>query len=136
RSSDLFRAGKETQSDVVITEVGGTVGDIESLPFLEAIRQIKSDIGRQNIMYIHVTLIPYLKAAGEVKTKPTQHSVKELRSIGIQPSIIVCRTEHPLTDEMKRKIAQFCDVESDAVVECLDADTLYEVPLMLQQQRL
>ena len=92
----VFRAGKEAQSDVVITEIGGTVGDIESLPFLEAIRQIKSDIGRDNVMYIHVTLIPYIKAAGEVKTKPTQHSVKELRSIGIQPHVIVCRTEHPL----------------------------------------
>lgn len=132
----ILRAGRETQSDIVITEIGGTVGDIESLPFLEAIRQMKNDIGRQNVMYIHVTLIPYLKAAGEVKTKPTQHSVKELRSIGIQPHIIVCRTEHPLADEMKRKIAQFCDVESDAVVECRDAETLYEVPLMLQEQRL
>ncbi|HZG76669.1 MAG TPA: CTP synthase [Paenibacillus sp.] len=132
----ILRAGRETQPDVVITEIGGTVGDIESLPFLEAIRQMKNDIGRQNVMYIHVTLIPFLKAAGEVKTKPTQHSVKELRSIGIQPHVIVCRTEHPLADDMKRKIAQFCDVDSDAVVECIDAETLYEVPLMLQAQRL
>src|SRR5690606_25904527 len=136
RSSDLFRAGKETQSDVVITEVGGTVGDIESLPFLEAIRQIKSDIGRDNVMYIHVTLIPYLKAAGEMKTKPTQHSVKELRSIGIQPNVIVCRTEQPLSDDMRRKIALFCDIDVNAVIEARDAETLYEIPLHLRDQRL
>jgi CTP synthase len=132
----VFRAGREAGSDVVITEIGGTVGDIESLPFLEAIRQIKSDIGRDNVMYIHVTLIPYIKAAGEVKTKPTQHSVKELRSIGIQPNVIVCRTEYPLADDLKRKIAQFCDVDANAVVECRDASTLYEVPLMLREQGL
>jgi CTP synthase len=130
----VFRAGREAQSDVVITEIGGTVGDIESLPFLEAIRQIKSDIGRDNVMYIHVTLIPYLKAAGEVKTKPTQHSVKELRGIGIQPQIIVCRTEHSLTEEMKRKLALFCDIDENAVIEAKDAETLYEVPLMLRDQ--
>jgi len=132
----VFRAGRETQSDVVITEIGGTVGDIESLPFLEAIRQIKSDIGRDNVMYIHVTLIPYLKAAGEVKTKPTQHSVKELRSIGIQPNVVICRTEYPLSDEMKRKLALFCDVDPEAVIENRDADTLYEVPMMLRDQGL
>ncbi|PWW05287.1 CTP synthase [Paenibacillus cellulosilyticus] len=132
----IFRAGKEAGSDVVITEIGGTVGDIESLPFMEAIRQIKSDIGRDNVMYIHVTLIPYIKAAGEMKTKPTQHSVKELRSIGIQPNVIVCRTEQELPDDMKRKIAQFTDVDANAVVECRDASTLYEVPLMLREQGL
>jgi CTP synthase len=132
----VFRAGKEAGSDVVITEIGGTVGDIESLPFLEAIRQIKSDVGRENVMYIHVTLIPYLKAAGEVKTKPTQHSVKELRSIGIQPQVIVCRTEHVLSEELKRKIALFCDIDARAVIECRDADTLYEIPLMLHEQGL
>jgi len=132
----VFRAGRETAADVVITEIGGTVGDIESLPFLEAIRQIKSDIGRDNVMYIHVTLIPYLKAAGEVKTKPTQHSVKELRSIGIQPNVIVCRTEKPLTEDMKRKIALFCDIDPVAVIEGLDADTLYEVPMMYRDQKL
>ncbi|MDQ0063856.1 CTP synthase [Paenibacillus harenae] len=132
----VFRAGKEAGSDVVITEIGGTVGDIESLPFLEAIRQIKSDIGRDNVMYIHVTLIPYIKAAGEVKTKPTQHSVKELRSIGIQPNVIVCRTEYPLAEDLKRKIGLFCDIDANAVVECLDASTLYEVPLMLREQGL
>jgi CTP synthase len=132
----VFRAGREAQSDVVITEIGGTVGDIESLPFLEAIRQIKSDIGRDNVMYIHVTLIPYLKAAGEVKTKPTQHSVKELRSLGIQPHVVVCRTEHPLSGEMKRKLALFCDVDPEAVIEARDVETLYEVPMMLREQGL
>jgi CTP synthase len=132
----VYRAGREAGSDVVITEIGGTVGDIESLPFLEAIRQIRSDIGRDNVMYVHVTLVPYIKAAGEVKTKPTQHSVKELRSIGIQPHVIVCRTEHPLAEDMKRKIALFCDIEANAVIECLDADTLYDVPLMLREQGL
>ncbi len=132
----VFRAGREHGSDVVITEIGGTVGDIESLPFLEAIRQIKSDIGRDNVMYIHVTLIPYIKAAGEVKTKPTQHSVKELRSIGIQPNVIVCRTEYPLAEDMKRKIGLFCDIDANAVIECRDASTLYEVPLMLREQGL
>lgn len=132
----VFRAGREAGSDVVITEIGGTVGDIESLPFLEAIRQIKSDIGRDNVMYIHVTLIPYIKAAGEVKTKPTQHSVKELRSIGIQPNVIVCRTEYPLAEDLKRKIGLFCDIDANAVIECRDASTLYEVPLMLREQGL
>ena len=132
----VFRAGREAGSDVVITEIGGTVGDIESLPFLEAIRQIKSDVGRENVMYIHVTLIPYIKAAGEVKTKPTQHSVKELRSIGIQPNVIVCRTEHELSTEMKAKIALFCDIDPNAVVECRDASSLYEVPLNLRDEGL
>ncbi|AZK45473.1 CTP synthase [Paenibacillus lentus] len=132
----VFVAGRETGSDVVITEIGGTVGDIESLPFLEAIRQIKSDVGRDNVMYIHVTLIPYIKAAGEVKTKPTQHSVKELRSIGIQPNVIVCRTEYELSEDMKAKIALFCDIDANAVVECRDADTLYEIPLNLQEEGL
>ncbi|MDD9270557.1 CTP synthase [Paenibacillus sp. GCM10023248] len=132
----VLRAGREAQSDVVITEIGGTVGDIESLPFLEAIRQMKNDIGRENVMYIHVTLIPYIKAAGEVKTKPTQHSVKELRGLGIQPSVIVCRTEHSLTEDMKRKLALFCDIDPAAVIECKDAETLYEVPMMLREQGL
>jgi CTP synthase len=132
----VFRAGRETGADVVITEIGGTVGDIESLPFLEAIRQIKSDIGRENVMYIHVTLIPYISAAGELKTKPTQHSVKELRSLGIQPNVIVTRTEHPLSEDMKDKLALFCDIDRNAVIEAVDADTLYEVPLLLQAQGL
>ncbi|MEH7352200.1 CTP synthase [Neobacillus drentensis] len=132
----VFRAGKETNADVVITEIGGTVGDIESLPFLEAIRQIKSDIGRDNVMYIHCTLIPYIKAAGEMKTKPTQHSVKELRSLGIQPNIIVVRTEMPVSQDMKDKLALFCDIDAKAVIECQDADTLYSIPLALQEQNM
>lgn len=132
----VYRAGREAGSDVIITEIGGTVGDIESLPFLEAIRQLKSEVGRENVMYIHVTLIPYIKAAGEVKTKPTQHSVKELRSIGIQPNVIVCRTEHELSSDMKAKIALFCDIDANAVVECRDASTLYEVPLNLREEGL
>jgi CTP synthase len=130
----VFRAGREENTDIVITEIGGTVGDIESLPFLEAIRQIKSDIGRENVMYIHCTLIPYLKAAGELKTKPTQHSVKELRSLGIQPNMIVCRTEHNVSQDMKDKLALFCDIDKNAVIELKDAETLYEVPLFLLEQ--
>lgn len=132
----VFRAGRENNSDIVITEIGGTVGDIESLPFLEAIRQIKSDIGRENVMYIHVTLIPFIKAAGELKTKPTQHSVKELRGIGIQPNVIVCRTEKPLSLDLKKKLALFCDIDQNAVIEMIDAETLYEVPLMLREEGL
>lgn len=130
----VFRAGKETGADVVITEIGGTVGDIESLPFIEAIRQVKNDIGKENVMYVHCTLVPYLAAAGELKTKPTQHSVKELRSYGIQPDIIVLRSEHAVPQEMKDKIALFCDTRSEAVIEAQDASTLYEVPLNLQRQ--
>lgn len=132
----VFRAARESKADVVITEIGGTVGDIESLPFLEAIRQIKSDIGREHVMYIHCTLVPMLKASGELKTKPTQHSVKELRSIGIQPNVIVCRTEHPISEEMKQKIALFCDIDREAVIEARDAETLYEIPLMMKEEGL
>lgn len=132
----VFRAGEATGADVVITEIGGTVGDIESLPFLEAIRQIKKDVGRNSVMYIHCTLIPYIKAAGELKTKPTQHSVKELRSLGIQPDVIVLRTEQPISKEMKEKISLFCDIDLEAVIEMQDADTLYQVPISLQEQQL
>lgn len=131
----VYKAGKATKSDVVITEIGGTVGDIESLPFLEAIRQIKSEIGREHVMYIHCTLVPYIKAAGEIKTKPTQHSVKELRSLGIQPDAIVLRSEMEIGEDNKRKIAQFCDTDNEAVIEMLDADTLYHVPIALQAQK-
>ncbi len=123
-------------ADVVITEVGGTVGDIESLPFLEAIRQVKKEVGKNDALYIHVTLLPYISAAGELKTKPTQHSVKELRAIGIQPDILVCRTEKPISKEMKEKIALFCDVDANAVIENRTASTIYEVPLMMQQEGL
>ncbi len=132
----IFAVARETDADVVIAEIGGTVGDIESLPFLEAIRQFKSDIGREAVMYIHVTLVPYIKAAGELKTKPTQHSVKELRSIGIQPDIIVCRSAYPLGDEIKDKIALFCDIDKNAVIENLDVFSIYEVPLVLEKQGL
>lgn len=132
----VYRAGNEANVDVVITEIGGTVGDIESLPFLEAIRQIKSDVGRENVMYIHCTLIPYLSAAGEMKSKPTQHSVKELRSLGIQPNVIVVRTEQPVPEEMKEKIALFCDIHKDSVIEARNANPLYQVALDLQDQHL
>ncbi|SMC26623.1 CTP synthase [Desulfacinum hydrothermale DSM 13146] len=122
--------------DLVIVEIGGTVGDIESLPFLEAIRQFRIDVGRENALYIHVTLVPYVKAAGEVKTKPTQHSVKELRSIGIQPDILLCRTEFPLSKEIKTKIGHFCNVEPDAVITAKDVDCIYEVPLCFHEEGL
>ena len=124
----IQRAGAETGADIVITEIGGTVGDIESLPFLEAIRQLRSDIGKESILYIHVTLIPWLEKTGELKTKPTQHSVKELRSIGIQPDIIVCRTQQPLDEEIKAKVALFCDIDREAVIENTDVEHIYEVP--------
>ncbi|WP_070000673.1 CTP synthase [Cellulosilyticum sp. I15G10I2] len=133
----VYRVGNTGDtSDIVITEIGGTVGDIESLPYLEAIRQVATDVGKENVLYIHVTLIPYLGMSGEMKTKPTQHSVKELLSIGIQPDIIVCRTEHPISEDMKYKIALFCNVEKDCVVQNLDAETLYQVPLMLEEEGL
>lgn len=132
----VFRAGEATKADVVITEIGGTVGDIESLPFLEAIRQIKNEVGRNSVMYLHCTLVPYIRAAGEMKTKPTQHSVKELRSLGIQPDIIVLRTEYTVSKEQKEKIALFCDINEKAVIEMLDADTLYQIPISLQEQHL
>ncbi len=122
--------------DVVITEIGGTVGDIESLPFLEAIRQFKGELGEDNVIYIHVTLVPYLKAAGELKTKPTQHSVKELRSIGIEPNIIVLRSEKEVDNILKSKIALFCNVHPSDVITNLDAPELYEVPLMLEKEGL
>ncbi|WP_274309088.1 CTP synthase [Solibacillus daqui] len=128
------RAGRETSADVVITEIGGTVGDFESLSFLEAVRQMRRDLGHENVMYIHCTLMPYIAAAGEMKTKPTQHSVKELRSLGIQPNIIVLRTEQPVPQDMKEKIALFCDVRSSDIIESRDAEHLYEVPLNLHAQ--
>jgi CTP synthase len=117
---------------VVIVEVGGTVGDIESLPFLEAIRQMRKDVGRSNVLYVHVTLLPALAATGELKTKPTQHSVKELRGIGIQPDVIVLRSDHPVSDEVREKIALFTDVPSEAVIPAVTADTIYEVPLQFE----
>ena len=130
----IKRAGESTEAEVVITEIGGTVGDIESQPFMEAIRQMKEEVGDDNVLYIHTTLVPYLRAAGEMKTKPTQHSVRELRGLGIQPNILVVRTEKPITDEMRNKIALFCDVDPKAVIESMDVNTLYEIPLNLQKQ--
>lgn len=132
----VYQVAKERDVDVVITEIGGTVGDIESQPFLESIRQIKSEVGAENVCYIHVTLVPYLGKAGELKTKPTQHSVKELRMIGIQPDIIVCRTEKELSDDIKAKIGLFCNIDGKSVIQNLDAENLYEVPLMLHDEGL
>lgn len=132
----VFRVGKQDNADFVITEIGGTVGDIESLPFLEAIRQVKKDVGKNDVLYIHVTLVPYISAAGELKTKPTQHSVKELRSIGISPDILVCRSEKPISKEMREKMAMFCDVDPDAVIQNLTARSIYEVPMLMEEQGL
>ncbi len=133
----VLRVGREDNADIVITEIGGTVGDIESQPFLEAIRQVRKDVPNKNdVLYIHVTLIPYISAAGELKTKPTQHSVKELRGIGIQPDIIVCRTEKEISDDMKKKIALFCDVDPEAVISNMTCRSIYEVPLLLQEEGL
>ncbi|MDJ0647970.1 MAG: CTP synthase [Xenococcaceae cyanobacterium MO_188.B19] len=132
----IRRVASNTSSDVVITEIGGTVGDIESLPFMEAIRQFRKDVGRNDVIYMHVTLIPWIPAAGEMKTKPTQHSVKELRSIGIQPDILVCRSDRPLKPGIKEKISEFCDVPVESVVTSRDASTIYEVPLILEQEGL
>ncbi|HEX2029503.1 MAG TPA: CTP synthase [Nitriliruptorales bacterium] len=123
-------------TDVVITEVGGTVGDIEGLPYLEAIRQLRHDIGRDHVCYVHVALVPYIAASGELKTKPTQHSVREIRSIGIQPDVLVCRSDRPLSPSLKRKIALLCDVDIEAVVSAEDCESLYEVPLMLRDEGL
>ncbi|MDQ3350971.1 MAG: CTP synthase, partial [Actinomycetota bacterium] len=122
--------------DVVITEIGGTVGDIEILPFLEAIRQFRNDVGRDRVCYVHVTLVPFIGASSEQKTKPTQHSVTELRSRGIMPDVIVCRSEEPLSDELKRKVSSLCDVDEDAVVNAADVANLYELPLILHEEGL
>jgi len=124
---------RQSRADVVIVEVGGTVGDIEGLPFLEAIRQMRSDVGRDNVLYVHVTLLPHLSTTGELKTKPTQHSVNELRRIGIQPDIIVCRSDHPITEEIRNKIALFCDVRRQAVVPLPTLPIIYETPLILEE---
>src|ERR1700751_6043756 len=127
---DAIRASAR-DVDVVRVEIGGTVGDIESLPFLEAIRQFRQDVGRDNSLYVHLTLVPFIGAAGELKTKPTQHSVRDLRSIGIQPAILLCRTDRYLDSDIKRKIALFCDVDEEAVITAKDVSTIYEVPLVL-----
>ncbi|NEO53190.1 MAG: CTP synthase [Okeania sp. SIO3B5] len=132
----VHRVAKNANPDVVITEIGGTVGDIESQPFLEAIRQFRKDVGRNNVLYIHVTLVPWIAAAGEMKTKPTQHSVKELRSIGIQPDILVCRCDRQLSSSLKEKMSEFCDVPVASVITSKDAQSIYEVPLMLEAEGL
>ena len=132
----ITRVAQSTNPDVIITEIGGTVGDIESLPFLEAIRQFRKEVGRENVLYMHVTLIPWIASAGELKTKPTQHSVKELRSIGIQPDILVCRCDRQLPEGIKEKLSAFCDVPVECVIPCIDAKSIYEVPLILEQEGL
>lgn len=132
----IMRVAQDPGVEVVITEIGGTVGDIESLPFLEAIRQMKTDLGKENVCYLHVTLVPFLEPSAELKTKPTQHSVKELRSIGIQPDIIVCRTECPLTQDLRDKIALFCDINSREVIENQNVSNIYQVPLILKEEGL
>lgn len=128
--------GKSGRYDIIITELGGTVGDIESLPYIESLRQLKYELGDSNCVVVHLTLIPYLSAAGELKTKPTQHSVKALLELGIQPDVLVCRTEHPLPKEMRKKIGLFCNVNHNAVIEARDAESIYDVPLLMQQEQL
>jgi len=132
----IHRVAANSGADVVIGEIGGTVGDIESLPFLEAIREFRGDVGRSDIAYVHVTLLPFIGTSGELKTKPTQHSVKELRSIGIQPDVLVCRSDRPISADLKGKIGGFCGVRSAAVIQALDADSIYAVPLALEQEGL
>jgi len=132
----IHRVAANSNADVVITEIGGTVGDIESLPFLEAIREFRSEVGRHDLAYVHVTLMPYIGVSGELKTKPTQHSVKELRSIGIQPDVLVCRSDRPINNELKTKIGGFCGVSTKAVVQSLDADSIYAVPIALEKEGL
>jgi len=134
--SRILKTAEETDADVIITEVGGTVGDIESLPFIEAIRQIKYKVGKDNCVFVHLGLLPYLKECGELKTKPMQHSVKELLGFGIQPDIIMCRSEKPLTKSIREKLGLFCNVEQDAIIENLSAKSIYEVPLMLEKEGL
>ena len=132
----IIRVAKETSPSAVITEIGGTVGDIESLPFLEAIRQLRKEVGKRNVIYMHVTLLPWIAAAGEMKTKPTQHSVKELRSIGIQPDILVCRSDRPISLGLKQKLSEFCDVPVECVITSPDARSIYEVPVILEREGL
>jgi CTP synthase len=133
---NIFLLGETGEYDFVITEIGGSIGDIESLPFVEAVRQVKWDLGSNNALVIHLTLIPYLKAAKELKTKPTQHSVKELLAEGIQPDILVCRTEYPLPMEIRKKLALFCNVHLNSVIEAIDADTIYDVPILMRKEKL
>jgi CTP synthase len=133
---NLYLLGESGDYDFIITEIGGSVGDIESLPFIEAVRQVRWDLGPNNALVIHLTLIPYLKAAKELKTKPTQHSVKELLSYGVQPDILVCRTEMPLPSDIRKKLALFCNVHLNSVIEAIDADTIYDVPILMRKEKL
>ncbi|MFM7748775.1 MAG: CTP synthase, partial [Bacteroidota bacterium] len=132
----ILLLGKSKNFEVIITEIGGTVGDIESLPYVEAIRQLRLELGESRCMVLHLTLLPYLKAAGELKTKPTQHSVKMLLETGVQPDVLICRTEQPITQEIRRKVALFCNVTPDSVIEALDASSIYEVPLKMAKEKL
>ncbi len=132
----IHKVARDKEVDVAIIEIGGTVGDIESLPFLEAIRQFKKDVGKENVIYVHVTLVPHISTAGELKTKPTQHSVAQLRGIGIQPDILICRSQRPLTKDVRNKLALFCNVEEEGVIQNLDAQSVYELPLMLKEDGL
>lgn len=131
----VYRVGKQTDADVVITEIGGTIGDIESQPFIEAVRQISLEVGRENSLFIHVTLVPFLRGSDEHKSKPTQHSVKELQGMGINPNIIVLRCDEPLEDSIFKKISLFCNVKLDCVIENITLPCLYEAPLMLEKSR-
>ena len=133
---NIFLLGESGEYDFIITEIGGCVGDIESLPFLEAVRQVRWDLGSNNALVVHLTLIPYLKAAGELKTKPTQHSVKQLLEAGIQPDVLACRTERPLPMEIRKKLALFCNVHLNSVIEAIDADSIYDVPLLMKKEKL
>ena len=128
--------GKSGEHDIVITEIGGTVGDIESLPYIEAVRQLRWELGRENCMVIHLTLVPFLSAAKELKTKPTQHSVKTLMESGINADVLVCRTEHELSDDLRKKLALFCNVEQEAVIQSIDAETIYDVPILMYEEGL
>lgn len=134
--NNIYKLGETGKYDVVITEIGGTIGDIESLPFVEAVRQARFELGPTNSAVIHLTLIPYLKASGELKTKPTQHSVKELLEAGVQPDILVCRSEYPISQEIRKKLALFCNVPVNGVIEALDAETIYDVPLLMRKEKL
>lgn len=132
----ILLLGSRHKLDMVITEIGGTVGDIESLPYIEAVRQLKWELGSSNVIYVHLTLVPFLSASGELKTKPTQHSVKELLENGIQPDVLVLRTEHELTEDIRKKVALFCNVDFEAVVQSIDVSTIYEVPILMQEEKL
>jgi CTP synthase len=132
----IFNVSQQEHPDVVIIEIGGTVGDMESQPYLEAIRQVRNQVGRENVLFVHVTLIPYLRKAGEIKTKPTQHSVQKLLALGIQPDVLVCRSEMELDKSIRDKIALFCNVDSDCVIPNLDIDSVYQLPLVLEKEGL